>query len=202
METSPLIWIVVPLLGGVIGYATNRIAVMMIFRPYQPRRILGVRFHGLIPRRQADIALSIGRVVGGHLIQHDDIIAAFGQVDLGQLAEAAIERGLGPKIDELRKLPLVGGFLTEERVADLKRQMAQSIVDNRQLLFEQLEQAVEQGIDVNEIVATKVAAFPVQRLEELILEVASRELRSIEVLGGVLGLIIGFLQVGVLQLLA
>ena len=200
MELSLQTWIALPLLGGLIGYATNRIAVMMIFRPYRERRILGWRLQGLIPRRQADIAQSIGRVVGGHLVHHDDIIAAFAGVDLDRLADKAIERGLGPKIEELRRLPLVGGFLTDERVADLKRQMARAIVDNREALFEELEQAVESGIDVHAIVAEKVAAFPVQRLEELILEVASRELRAIELLGGVLGVLIGFVQVGVLAL--
>ncbi|MFT4539183.1 MAG: uncharacterized membrane protein YheB (UPF0754 family) [Planctomycetota bacterium] len=201
MTPSLTIWIVVPLLGGLIGYATNRIAVMMIFRPYEPRRVLGIRFHGLIPRRQADMAKSIGGVVGGHLLGHDDIMGALGEVDLTQLAEKVIDRGLGPKIDELRKLPLVGGFLTDERVHDLKAQMASAISDNKELLISEFERAMESGIDVQEIVSRKVAAFPVQRLEELILEVASRELRSIEVLGGVLGVLIGFGQVAVLALL-
>ena len=36
-------WIGLPLLGGVIGYVTNRIAVKMIFRPIEPKRVLGIR---------------------------------------------------------------------------------------------------------------------------------------------------------------
>ena len=52
------------------------------------------------------------------------------------------------------------------------------------------------------LVTAKVAAFPVERLEELILQVASRELRAIEILGAVLGLLIGLVQVLLLALLA
>ena len=44
-----------------------------------------------------------------------------------------------------------------------------------------------------------MAAFPVEQLERLIVEVASRELRSIEVLGGVLGGVIGLVQAGLLH---
>ena len=51
---------------------------------------------------------------------------------------------------------------------------------------------------MHRIVEDKVAAFPVERLESLIVEVASRELRAIEVLGGVLGAAIGLAQAGLM----
>ena len=51
------------------------------------------------------------------------------------------------------------------------------------------------------LVEKKVAAFEIERLERLILEVASRELHAITRLGGVLGVLIGLLQVVALWLL-
>ena len=63
------------------------------------------------------------------------------------------------------------------------------------------DERTEDGLDVQRIVTEKVAAFPMPRLEQLILDVASRELRAIELLGGALGVIIGFAQVGLLSLL-
>ena len=48
-------WIGVPLLGGVIGYVTNRIAVKMIFRPIKPVSVLGIKVQGLIGRRQREL---------------------------------------------------------------------------------------------------------------------------------------------------
>ena len=201
MTISPWIWIAVPALGGVIGYATNRIAVKMIFRPIRPVRVLGVRIQGLMPRRQAELATSIGRVVGGHLVEHGDIVQALETIDLEELVGRAIDRGLAPKIEELRKLPFVSGFLTDERVAELRAQFLAGILDDKQALFAELERAVESKLDVEQLVAEKVRGFPLERLEELILEVASRELRGIELLGGVLGTLIGLGQVGVLLLL-
>ena len=49
-----------------------------------------------------------------------------------------------------------------------------------------------------DLVERKVGSFAVEKLEALILEVASRELRAIEFLGGLLGVLLGVLQVGFL----
>lgn len=202
MSLGATAWISLPLVGAAIGYATNRLAVAMLFRPLRPRRILGLGIQGLVPRRQGELAESIGRVVGDHLIDHKDLVAALDQVDLDTLLGTVIERGLQPKLEELRRLPLVGGFLTEERVADLRAQVVRGISDQREVLFEELERAVEEGLDVRALVTEKVREFPIARLEELILEVARRELRAIELLGGLLGLLVGLAQAGLLEWLA
>ena len=198
MDVTLTTWIAVPLLGGVIGYVTNRIAVKMIFRPIRPVNVLGLKVQGLIGRRQGDLARSIGDVVGDHLVQHEDIVQGFRNVDLESMLGEVIEKGLAPKVEQLRNLPLIGGFLTAERIDDLRGAIIQGILDHKDLILERLEQAVEAGIDVQKMVREKVEAFPVERLEKLVLKVASRELRAIEVLGGLLGVLIGIGQVGVI----
>lgn len=195
-------WILLPFVGALIGYATNRLAVQMIFRPIEPRSILGIKFQGLIGRRQAELAKSIGSVVGDHLVRPEDLAGALDAVDLENVVDKAFEKGLAPKIEELRRLPLVGGFLTDERVDDLRKHAVQGVVKHREELAEALQKGLEKGVDVHKLVETKVAAFPVARIEELVLTVASRELRSIEVLGGLLGGLVGLAQAGLLYLLS
>lgn len=199
MSLGTTAWISLPLVGAAIGYVTNRLAVMMLFRPIEPRPILGLRLQGLVPRRQADLAESIGRVVGDHLIDHKDVVSALDHVDFEKLIGGVVGRGLEPKIAELRRLPLVGGFLTDERVGDLKASIARGLADQREGLVEELERAIEAGLDVRALVTRKVREFPIGRLEELILDVASRELRAIELLGGLLGLLVGLAQAGLLE---
>lgn len=187
-------WIGIPLIGGVIGWVTNWIAVKMIFRPIRPRRVLGVRVQGLVGRRQPELARAIGRVVGTHLVDHQDIVRGFERVDFAGLLGGLLERGLGPKLQELRSLPLIGGFLTDQRVREIRDAIAQSVLAQRQPVLDALEDGLERGLDVPALVEQKVAAFPVEKLEALILEVAARELQTITWLGGVLGVLIGFGQ--------
>ena len=195
MDVPLTTWIVVPLIGGLIGYLTNRIAVKMIFRPIRPRRFLGIRIQGLIGRRQKELARSIGAVVGDHLVRHEDIAAGFAKVDLEPLLADVLEKGMAPKIEELRNLPLIGGFLTPERIADLRGSLARAILEHRETILEKLEEAVEEGLDVESMVREKVEGFAVEKLESLVLQVANKELRAIEILGGVLGILIGLVQV-------
>ena len=64
-------WILPPLLGAIIGYVTNRIAIKMLFRPLNPKRILGIRVPltpGVIPRNRFDLARTIARMVSEQLL--------------------------------------------------------------------------------------------------------------------------------------
>ncbi len=199
MEVSATTWIVVPLLGGLIGYVTNRLAVKMIFRPIKPINILGLRVQGVIGRRQAELAKSIGRVVGDHLIHHDDIMEGLKGVDIGPLIAKAVDTGLDSKIDKLRSLPLIGAFLTPDRIDELKQAIVTGVMSEKEAIFETMEGAIESNLHIEDLVRDKVSAFSVERLETLVLEVASRELRMIELLGGVLGVLIGVGQVLVIS---
>jgi len=189
-------WITLPAIGALIGWSTNWLAVKMIFRPIKARRFLGIRIQGLIGKRQQELAKAIGRVVGDHLVEHKDVLRALNQLDFTGILHGVLDRGLSPKIAELRSLPLIGGFLTEARVADIRDSIVQGVMAHKETVLDEVERGLAKGLDVRNLVETKVAAFAVEKLESLILEVARRELRAIEVLGGVLGALMGVAQVG------
>jgi uncharacterized membrane protein YheB (UPF0754 family) len=195
-------WLAVPAIAGLIGCVTNWIAVKMIFRPIRPRRLLGLKVQGLVGRRQRDLARNIGRVVGSHLVEHQDVVQSFERLDFAGILGSVLDRGLSPRVEELRSLPLIGGFLTAERVRDIRDSLVRGIVTHKDALLEELEKGLEQGLDVPRLVEEKVAEFPVERIEQIVLEVASRELRAIVLLGGLLGVVIGVGQVFVLWALA
>lgn len=64
--------IIIPILvGSIIGYFTNWLAIKMLFRPLEEKRILGIKVPftpGLIPKERKRIAKSIGEAVGMHLL--------------------------------------------------------------------------------------------------------------------------------------
>lgn len=67
-----------PILGAVIGYVTNAIAIRMLFRPLRAYHVFGVRVPftpGIIPRQRHDLAKSIGSMVSTRLLTEDIIRA-------------------------------------------------------------------------------------------------------------------------------
>ncbi|MEE2887446.1 MAG: DUF445 family protein, partial [Planctomycetota bacterium] len=141
-------------------------------------------------------------VVGDHLIRHEDVVRGLDSLDMESLLLDLFESALAPKIEELRSLPLIGGFLTDARVDDLRKSIAKRIMEHKDTVMHKLETALEEGLDVEALVAEKIAAFPLEKLEVLVLQVAAKELRAIELLGGLLGILIGIAQVALLHFLA
>ncbi|MGJ5673368.1 MAG: DUF445 domain-containing protein [Nostochopsis sp.] len=72
------LWLYVspPILGGVIGYFTNDIAIKMLFRPYRAMYIAGRRIPftpGLIPRNQERLAKNISDTIMGSLLTPEEL---------------------------------------------------------------------------------------------------------------------------------
>lgn len=65
--------------GAVIGFGTNLLAIVMLFRPWTEWRIGSFTVPltpGLIPKRQADIAKQLGEVVEEHLVTEEGIVTS------------------------------------------------------------------------------------------------------------------------------
>jgi uncharacterized membrane protein YheB (UPF0754 family) len=83
--STPYPWLgylVVPLVGGFIGYLTNRIAIRMLFRPLKKWRIGPIPVPltpGVIPSKRYELAENIGEMVGEHLITADQVNIAVQQ---------------------------------------------------------------------------------------------------------------------------
>jgi len=69
-----------PVIGAVIGYITNYIAIKMLFRPLEPKYLFGKQLPftpGIIPRRKAQFAEALGRAVFEKFFNWDDLEIVF-----------------------------------------------------------------------------------------------------------------------------
>lgn len=99
-----------PLIGGVIGYITNYIAIRMLFRPIKPIYIGKFRLPftpGIVPRRKDELAVILGKAVAEKFFNSEDLAAvftapAFRDGVSGALADALVEGGaLGGIADDM-----------------------------------------------------------------------------------------------------
>lgn len=69
--------IIKPLIGALIGYSTNWLAIKMLFKPHEEKRIAGIKVPftpGVIPRERNRIAKSLGGAVGERLLTEEVIV--------------------------------------------------------------------------------------------------------------------------------
>jgi uncharacterized membrane protein YheB (UPF0754 family) len=194
--------VAIPLIGGLIGWLTNMIAVRMLFRPRKPFHLLGLRIQGLIPRRQPELAVSIGHTVQSHLISHRDVRAVLSRADVRNgLDELLAPRIAGFIETGLKQLhPMVGMMLTQATREKLETLLLMEVEALLPELGERMLDTLEEQMNFQQIVEEKVRAFDLAKLEQIILDIARRELRAIELLGGLLGFLIGLIQIAILML--
>lgn len=95
-------YLIPPLLGAVIGYVTNYIAIRMLFRPLRAWRVLGLRVPltpGIIPAKRDELARKMGEMVGEHLLTVDDVGRAFGKESIQRELRLAVTDKLGLFLD-------------------------------------------------------------------------------------------------------
>jgi uncharacterized membrane protein YheB (UPF0754 family) len=72
-------FVIASLVGAVIGYITNWLAIKMLFRPHEEKRFLGIKIPftpGLIPKERYRMAKSVGETVGTHLLSREALVEA------------------------------------------------------------------------------------------------------------------------------
>jgi len=87
------LWLVPPLVGAIIGYVTNALAIKMLFRPLSEVRLFGVRLPftpGILPRRRGLLAENIGKMVARELVTEDIIRERIRSEDFRLSTEKAI----------------------------------------------------------------------------------------------------------------
>ncbi len=190
-----------PLMTAFIGWLTNLVAIKMLFRPKEGITVLGYTWQGIIPKRQKDLAARTAVIIEKELLGSKLLEQQIRKIDLKpylrDYARKLVQEGLG---DKLRRIPVFGGFANSSTLIRLERILTEEMQKQATPLLHQLSREVEHHIPVRSLVEEKIGDLDVEKLEEIVNKVAQKEFRSIELLGGVLGFIVGLAQLLVLFL--
>ncbi|HPF20231.1 MAG TPA: DUF445 family protein [Syntrophomonas sp.] len=185
------------LISTFIGYVTNVVAVKMLFWPRQPINLGFYKVQGILPKRQAQIAVSLGELVEKELLSIDDLLVQINTPANQQTIVTKISALVRERLNEL--LPrIIPGRLIQLIIDTLDKILSQESAQIVEQLFKSGSEFLTHEIDISKIVEEKVNAFDLQQLEEMIKNISAPELTFIKVLGGVMGFMIGLVQVIIL----
>ena len=189
--------LVIPLISAFIGWFTNWIAIKMLFHPKEPKRILGITFHGIFPKRQKTFAEKLGKMISVEFLSFEDIEQKIANPEnlqkLMPMVEAHVDNFLRNKLGD--EMPFLSLFIGEKTIRSLKKIFMLEL----EILFPQIMKNyaghLQEELDLEKIVIDKVSAFSTDKLEDILYQIMSKEFRFVEILGGVIGFIIGIVQV-------
>lgn len=193
----------IPVISAFIGWFTNWIAVKMLFHPRVPRKILGITFHGIFPKRQRAFAEKLGKLVSQELLSFQDIEEKITSQEniqkLLPLIEEHIDHFLRSKLAD--EMPIISMFIGENTIQQLKSVFMKELETLFPVIMQRYMGNLQHELDLERIVVDKVTGFSSDKLEQLLQSIMAKEFRFIEIIGGVLGFVIGLIQV-LLTLLA
>ena len=104
-----MIYLISSLIGAIIGYVTNFIAIKMLFRPYKAKKLGGITVipQGIIPKEKANLAINVADVVENHLLDKNEIHKLLNsdkfKIEIKNLISSKIDEFEMPNITEFIK---------------------------------------------------------------------------------------------------
>ena len=169
-------WWLLPILGVVVGYVTNWVALWMIYEPPEPWQIGPFRFQGLFVKRQPEVADVYARIVADEIVT----VANFGRELLNgpqsDRTRHLIESSMRPAIDQA-----IGPARAAVRVAIGRREydairesLAAEPVESMMTPLSDPEFTRQQGETMRKLISERMREMPASDFAEM-LRTATRE---------------------------
>ena len=191
------ILLLLPIIAALIGWSTNYLAVKMLFHPRLPLRIMGFSIQGVFPKRQKQLAEKLGTLVADELFSVKDIANKLKELATSEESMEQVGKTIEKTIREklVKSFPMLAMFLTDEMVEKVTNLFKSELHDFLAKSANDLGDKLEKSLDVKELVREKVEAFSSDKLEEILFSIMRKEFRFIEIIGAILGFLIGCTQI-------
>lgn len=174
METT---YFIAPLLGGLIGYITNDIAIRMLFRPHKAKYLFGIHIPftpGIIPKEKGRIAEAIGGVISENLMNNEVLEKYLLSDEMIGKVRSAVEEFISTQQQNQESVDrFLGHYLSKDEIDTIAQNINQSITKQT---YEKL---------ANSSVGDKVAHIAIDHVAQKLTIDGAQELLS--GIGGALG---------------
>ena len=190
-----------PFIAALVGWFTNYLAVKMLFHPREKVKLLFFSIQGVFPKRQQQLAVKIGKLVADDLLSIQDIKDIVKQPEnlrqINKIIETKLDDYLTNTFPE--KYPVISIFVRKKSKMRIKEEFMKEMKKIAPEMIDQTVANLENSLDIEEIIRQKVAVFSTIRLEKMIFDILESEFRFIELIGAVVGFLIGVIQVVIIQ---
>jgi uncharacterized membrane protein YheB (UPF0754 family) len=199
IASASIVWLkyaLPPIVGLFIGWLTNYLAIRLLFRPRKPLDFKLFVLHGIFPKNKSKLADRLGNVVQRDLISYDDIRNKLEDpTSMHEMAEQVSVHVETMIRERLHKTKFQQVVIPEGLIQRIHEMVTSDIEKTLPKLIDNYVDKLEEKVDIYAMVQKKVNNFSDEKLEDLILAITKKEFKFIELIGAVLGFIIGSLQV-------
>eukprot|EP00823_Brevimastigomonas_motovehiculus_P006460 TRINITY_DN5345_c0_g1_i1.p1 TRINITY_DN5345_c0_g1~~TRINITY_DN5345_c0_g1_i1.p1 ORF type:complete len:541 (-),score=132.04 TRINITY_DN5345_c0_g1_i1:46-1668(-) len=194
-------WWMLPVSGFVIGYLTNWLALKMIFRPTKPVRLCGMEWQGLFLKRQVEVSVQYAQMIPANILNGKRLMEALLGGPSSDKLFMIIAKHVQAGVDAYVGVPksLIDMTIGSDEYIKTKADVVDRILLQMPAYAQRLEAYTDQAMDLENLLFDKLSALDPDRYEGLLHPVFEQDEWKLVLLGGILGLLVGILQVVSLQ---
>lgn len=188
----PGLW-TLPVQGVIVGYVTNWLALIMIFRPMVEKRYLFIKYQGLFHRRQLEVSEKFSAMFAEHVLNGKNILE---EVLYRRISRTVVETIKEDIAIELKNSGADAAAIESfERVSDesrkiLANEMANKLSDASQTI----EKLISRSMNVKATIYNRMKDLPGPDFEVLLRSAFQEDEWILIILGAVLGALVGLGQ--------
>jgi uncharacterized membrane protein YheB (UPF0754 family) len=193
-----------PLFGLVVGWATNYIALEMIFRPHTPFRVGPMLVHGLFFKRQKEISRDYARLIADEIVTPSNIIEAVLKGPYADRVFNMIAKHIKRTIDEQSGIarPFVAWTVGTKRYISMKEAAVGRIVAKLPETVRAIDSYAKEAMDLGNTLASRLEVLPPPEFEGMLRPAFKEDEWILIAVGAALGFLVGVGQVIAFKLLA
>ena len=191
------VWIM-PLFGGFTGWASDWLALKMVFRPREPTKYFGVfTWQGLFLKRRKEVAAAYGSLIAKEVITARNIFAAALRGPLSDRLFELVVRHVQEHVDQQAGVvqPLVVFAVGTARYQEMKRDIAAKLIARLPTALKEVEDYADSAMDIHRTLVSKMQEMTAEEFEGVLRPVFEQDEWKLIAVGAILGFLVGELQV-------
>jgi uncharacterized membrane protein YheB (UPF0754 family) len=190
-------WWLLPLFGLLVGYLTNTIAIYLVQKPLEPKKIGPFIFQGLFIKRQKEVSRYFGKVFAEDLIRAEvvaeELLKSKDSVDrIRDMIHREVNHALETTQGSFKPLTVMSiGPTQYAKISDI---ISEKTLEELQSPDKRSLNYIDKAFDIEETVAERVGNLPGEEFFELLHPVIAEDEWKLIAVGAVLGLLAGFWQ--------
>jgi len=185
----------IPIASAFSCWLVIKIFFSILFRPHQPRSILGFQVQGILPKKQSSIAAKAGKIVAEQFFSLKTIEEKISDPSVLQKIMPLIEEHIDDFLrNKLKKeMPFIGMFVGDKTVGSLKKVFMTELETLFPNIMRSYASNLITDLNIEQLVSQKIANASIPEAETSFKKNFSKELRVTELISAAIGLIIGII---------
>jgi len=192
-------WWFLPVTGAIVGWATNWLALRMVFKPLHPKRMFFVTWHGLFLKRQNEVADEYARFFASQILRAETLMDAVLRGPASDRLFAMVHRHISRAIDEVAGpgRPVMQFVVGTRRYVELKDAICDRVAAEIPAAARRMHAYADEALDIESTLRDRLQALPAEQFEQVLHPVFEEDEWLLIAVGAALGFVAGCIQLAV-----